>query len=88
MTNEKPPDAIYNKILAVFETSASLLEGSEEAINQLLLEVDLSSLTPDQRVALQNWHKGIQQATTVIRCQNDRRINKGTLSIPSSDWQD
>jgi len=68
LTNEKPPDAIYNKILAVFETQASLLEGSEEAINQLLLEVDLSSLTPDQRVALQNFHKGIQQASTVIRC--------------------
>ena len=68
MSNEKQPDVIYNRILAVFESSATLLEGSEEAINQLLLEMDLSSLTPDQRVALQNWHKGIQQATTVIRC--------------------
>jgi len=68
LTKEKPPDAIYNKIMAVFETQATLLEGSEEAVNQLLREVDLSTLAPDQRVALQNWHKGIQQATTVIRC--------------------
>ena len=68
MSNEKPPDVIYNRILAVFESSATLLEASEEALNQLLLEMELSSLTPDHRVALQNLHKGIQQATTVIRC--------------------
>ena len=68
MSNEKPPDAIYNRILAVFESSATLLEGGEAAITQLLRDVDLSTLTPDQRVALQNWHKGIQQASTAIRC--------------------
>jgi hypothetical protein len=59
---------IYNRIMAVFESQALLLEGAEESINLLLGDLDLSSLDPDQRVALQNWHKGIQQASTAIRC--------------------
>jgi hypothetical protein len=68
MSNEKQPDVIYSRIMAVFESQALLLEGAEESVNLLLGDLDLSSLEPDQRVALQNWHKGIQQATKVIRC--------------------
>ena len=48
--------------MAIYESQKNLLEGAEESISLLLGDLNLSELTPDERVAIQDWHKGIQQA--------------------------
>jgi hypothetical protein len=58
-SNEKPA---HSQIMAIFESQKILLQGSNEAINLLLGDLDLSALEADDRVAIQGWHKGIQQA--------------------------
>jgi hypothetical protein len=63
LADENP--VIYTKIMAIYESQKILLEGSNEAVN-LLLGEDLSSLTADQRVSIQDWHKGIQQAVNAL----------------------
>ena len=44
-----------------------MLEAAEDSINNMLTELDLSSLTGEQRSAIAAWHRGIQQACTSIR---------------------
>jgi len=67
LTNEKPPDAIYSQIMAIYEAQGQLIESAEKAITLLLGDLELSSLTADQRVSIQDWHKGIQQASKAVR---------------------
>ena len=64
---EKQPDAIFSQIMAIYESQAQLIEASNGAIGLLLNDLDLSALTPDQRVSIQDWHKGIQQASNAMR---------------------
>jgi hypothetical protein len=53
--------------MAVYEAQAQLIESADAAIGLLLNDLDLSTLTPDQRVSIQDWHKGIQQASNAMR---------------------
>ena len=61
-------DRIYDQISATFEAHASMLEAADAAMFSLVKDLDWSKLDGDKRTAIQNWHKGIQQATTIIRC--------------------
>ena len=67
MASESPPNAIYSQIMASYEAQAQLIEATDAAIGLLLNDLDLSTLTPDQRVSIQDWHKGIQQASNAMR---------------------
>ena len=53
--------------MAVYESQQILLENADETISLLLGDLNLSELTPDQRVAIADWHKGIQQASNAMR---------------------
>ena len=64
---EKQPNAIYSQIMAIYEAQAQLIEAANGSIGLLLNDLDLSTLTPDQRVSIQDWHKGIQQASNALR---------------------
>ena len=61
-------NVLYEQALTVFECGAQLLEQTEESFNLLINQINWDELTPDQKAAFQGWHKGIQQATTSIRC--------------------
>ena len=61
-------NVLYEQALTVFECGAQLLEQTEESFNLLINQINLDELTPDQKAAFQSWHKGIQQASTNIRC--------------------
>ena len=62
------PSVPYEQALAVFESTAQLVEQTEESFNLLVNQIKWEDLTPDQKAAFQGWHKGIQQASTNIRC--------------------
>ena len=53
--------------MAIYEAQAQLIEAANGSIGLLLNDLDLSTLTPDQRVSIQDWHKGIQQASNAMR---------------------
>ena len=53
--------------MAVYESQQILLENADETISLLLGDLNLSEVTPDERVAIQDWHKGIQQALKAMR---------------------
>jgi len=61
-------NVLYEQALTVFECGAQLLEQTEESFNLLVNQIKWEDLTPDQKAAFQGWHKGIQQASTNIRC--------------------
>ena len=60
-------DAAFSQIESIYESTAHINESAQEAVNMLVNKVDLQNLTGDQKVQLQDFHKGLKQASTVIR---------------------
>ena len=60
-------DASFSQIESIQESTAHMIEAALEAVNMNINKVDLQSLSGEQKVQLKDFHKGLQQASTVIR---------------------
>ena len=60
-------DPSHSQIESITESTANIIETALESVNMLIDKVELKNLSSDQKVQLQDFHKGLQQASTVIR---------------------
>ena len=60
-------DPSHSQIESITESTAHIIESALEAVNMLIDKVELKNLSGDQKVQLQDFHKGLKQASTVIR---------------------
>jgi len=60
-------DPSHSQIESITESTANIIETALESVNMLIDKVELKNLSGDQKVQLQDFHKGLKQASTVIR---------------------
>jgi len=60
-------DPSHSQIESITESTANIIETALESVNMLYDKVELKNLSGEQKVQLQDFRKGLQQASTVIR---------------------
>ena len=60
-------DPSHSQIESITESTANIVETALEAVNMLIDKVELKNLSGEQKVQLQDFRKGLQQASTVNR---------------------
>ena len=60
-------DPSHSQIESITESTANIIETALESVNMLIDKVELKNLSGEQKVQIEDFRKGLQQASTVIR---------------------
>jgi len=60
-------DPSHSQIESITESTATIIESALEAVNMLIDKVELKNLSGEQKVQIEDFRKGLKQASTVIR---------------------
>ena len=60
-------DSSHSQIESITESTAHIIESALEAVNMLIDKVELKNLSGDQKVQIEDFRKGLKQASIVIR---------------------